>query len=806
MLAIFLVSLAALLLEVGYTRIVSYKLWYYYTYVVIGLALLGIGSGGVFVAVSRRLQAASTERILTLCSLFGAASIALGYLVIARLPVNTVAIWDYGTKASFRNVGLLAAICFVLFTSFIAIGIIVATLLGRAGSDVAKLYFADLVGAGLACLVAVWFITRLGPPAVVMLSAVVLTLVSIVTLLPKRSALLVVATATALLLVVPVVHNSFLPDVRPEDTKHAGGPGTIFSEWGPVFRVDAVQLEPNSALLLHDGNFGSAIYKWNGKITSLGRYDTDPRSLPFHILQTHPKHELIIGSAGGNEILASLRFHAPDVEAVELNPVTISLLTHHFADWTGHLADHPGVHMHLGDGRSYLARSDTKYDLIWFVAPDSYAANNAVSSGALVLAESYLYTSDMIKDSLEHLSDRGIMVVQFGELDVQHKPNRTARYVDTARDALRKTGVDDPGKHIAVSAFLTNNSGDFSTVVVKRTPFTADEIAGYHAGIARTPGVTSLYSPGDRPGPSVVAQIAGGTDAQAASAVKSYPLDISPVHDDAPYFWHFDRFSHVLANIFHPIKGSDPEVSIGERALLLLLFFAALYAAVFLLLPFVAVRDRWRTLPAKGVSAVYFAALGLGFMLFEITMIQRLIRFLGYPTYSLTVTLAAILVSTGIGSLLSDRIVNRSRVAVPALLGVLAGLTLFYQFALDNITDGLLSLPLGARVVIAFLVLFPLGLCLGMFMPLGLGVVGRLTEHRSDYVAWSWAVNGFFSVIGSVLTIILSMQYGFRTVQFLALAVYGVGVLALTRLRAIADRDAEHPLPVIAPQPVPSVP
>src|SRR5689334_13024082 len=146
MLAIFLVSLAALLLEVGYTRIVSYKLWYYYTYVVIGLALLGIGSGGVFVAVSRRLQTASTEKILTLCSLIGAASIALGYLVIARLPVNTVAIWDYGTKASFRNIGLLAAICFVLFTSFIAIGIIIATLLGRAGSDVAKLYFADLVG------------------------------------------------------------------------------------------------------------------------------------------------------------------------------------------------------------------------------------------------------------------------------------------------------------------------------------------------------------------------------------------------------------------------------------------------------------------------------------------------------------------------------------------------------------------------------------------------------------------------------------------------------------------------------------
>jgi hypothetical protein len=786
LLAIFLVSLAGLLLEVGYTRIVSYKLWYYYTYLVIGLALLGIGSGGVFVAVSRRLQAASTERILALCSVLGAASIAIGYLVIARLPVNTVAIWDYGTRASFRNVGLLALICGVLFATFIAIGIIVATLLGRAREDVAKLYFADLVGAGLACLVAVWLIARLGPPAVVMLSAAVLTLVGIVAVVPRRSILLVVTAASTILLLIPVVHTDLLPDVRPEQTKHADGPGKVFSEWGPVFRVDAVQLEPQSALLLHDGNFGSAIYKWDGDIASLGRYDTDPRSLPFHVLRTPPEHELIIGSAGGNEILASLRFHAPDIEAVELNPVTISLLTDHFRDWTGNIPKRPGVHMHLGDGRSYLARSDTRYDLIWFVAPDSYAANNAASAGAFVLSESYLYTSEMIKESLHHLSDRGIMVVQFGELNVETNPNRTARYVTTARDALRKIGVEDPGKHIAVSAFLTDNSGDFSTVVVKRTPFAHKEVAGLLAGIAQTPRVASIYTPGQPVGTSTVAQIAGGTDAEAASAVARYPRDISAVTDDAPFFWHFSRFDHVLAHVFDPIKASDPEISIGERVLLLLLFLSALYAAVFLLLPFLAVRDRWRVLPAKGVSAVYFAALGLGFMFFEITMIQRLVLFLGYPTYSLTVTLAAILISTGIGALLSDRIANRSRLALPTLLGVLAGLTLFYEFALGGLTDGMLSFALAARVAVAFVVLFPLGLCLGMFMPLGLGVVRRLTDHGAEYVAWSWAVNGFFSVIGAVLTTILSMQFGFRTVQFLALAVYAVAVLAFTRLRAIA--------------------
>src|SRR5690606_4711674 len=136
--------------------------------------------------------------------------------------------------------------------------------------------------------------------------------------------------------------------------------------------------------------------------------------LPFRVLGDEPPaRELIIGSAGGQEILTSLYFKAPNIEAVELNPVTTSLLTDHFADYTGHLPERPEVHLTQGDGRSYLARQDGQYDLVWFVAPDSYAATNAASSGAFVLSESYLYTKEMIKETLEHLTDDGIMVVQF---------------------------------------------------------------------------------------------------------------------------------------------------------------------------------------------------------------------------------------------------------------------------------------------------------------------------------------------------------------------------------------------------------
>ena len=120
------------------------------------------------------------------------------------------------------------------------------------------------------------------------------------------------------------------------------------------------------------------------------------------------------------------------------------MVEHTFKKYDGDLAHQPGVHVHQGDGRSYLARQDGKYDLIWFVAPDSYAANNAASSGAFVLSESYLYTTEMIKESLEHLTDRGVMVVQFGELDYRGAPNRTGAVRDDRAQGVPRARREGP--------------------------------------------------------------------------------------------------------------------------------------------------------------------------------------------------------------------------------------------------------------------------------------------------------------------------------------------------------------------------
>jgi hypothetical protein len=624
-------------------------------------------------------------------------------------------------------------------------------------------------------------IVVMGPPQVIMLAALIFAVIGIVVLPRRDRRVLGVGVVVAALLLSVASGAVGLPEVRTEATKSPND-HLAYSDWGPVFRVDVAQITDESSLLLHDGTYGSAMHRYNGDPSTLTRYQRDPRALPFRTLGEPPGKELIIGSAAGNEILGSMSFGARNIDAVELNPVTVSLLTDHFAEYSGHLDEQPGVDIHTGDGRNFIARSNDDYDLIWYVAPDSYAVSNAASSGAFVLSESYLYTSEMIEDSLKRLTDDGIMVVQFGELDFTKAPNRTARYVMTARKAFRALGIENPADHLIVSVFITGQTGDLSTIILKRTPFTEAEVDRYLEAVPDVPLAATAYAPGAPLGPGIVPQLASLDTAAANAVAEAYPRSISAVSDDKPFFWHFAGFDTVLRHIFEPLDARDPEDVIGERVLLLLLAVAIVFAATFLLAPFFFVRREWRALPAKGVSAVYFAALGLGFMLFEITLIQRLVRFLGYPTYSLTVTLASILVFTGIGALLSKRFADRPTRAMPVLFAVLCGLTVFYVFALDGITESLVTAALPARIAVTLLLLAPLGLCLGTFMPLGLGIVGGLTEFSDEYVAWSWAVNGMFSVIGSVLTTILSMSFGFRFVQSLGLLVYAVACVALWRL------------------------
>jgi hypothetical protein len=258
---------------------------------------------------------------------------------------------------------------------------------------------------------------------------------------------------------------------------------------------------------------------------------------------------------------------------------------------------------------------------------------------------------------------------------------------------------------------------------------------------------------------------------------------MTPVRDDSPFFWHFTSFERALFGEIKRYPGiNDFEVATGERMLVILLVFATAFAAIFILLPTVKIHDVWQEIPHKLNAGIYFASLGLGFMFIEVCLIQKLTLFLGYPSYSLTVTLFSILIFSGIGSLVSSAYSQSRNRALFGLLAALLLITLAMQFALGPITDTFNDSGLATRIAVAIALLAPVGLCLGAFMPIGVATITSLTEHDREYVAWGWAVNGFFSVVSSVSATMLSMTFGFRWVLMIAFVVYTIGIFALSRI------------------------
>src|SRR5262249_47574665 len=282
----------------------------------------------------------------------------------------------------------LVLICLALFAPFLAAGLAIAMILASHPEHLGRLYAVDLLGAGLGCALCVPLLGSLSPPGTVLAAGAIVALAGLLAATSRVEWL--AAAALGLLLAGGAAFPGHLPDPVPDSAKNMSpqqtrGADILFSRWSPVFRVDVTtSLFPHQdgrRLLLHDGLPGSLLLPFDGKLASPTAYEHDARAYPFDVLPPAPR-VAIIGAAGGNEILASLYFGARHVTAVELNPVTVGLLRTDFADYTGHLATDKRVTLVNGEGRSFLARDDTRYDLIWVVAPDRYPAMNAATSGA----------------------------------------------------------------------------------------------------------------------------------------------------------------------------------------------------------------------------------------------------------------------------------------------------------------------------------------------------------------------------------------------------------------------------------------
>lgn len=766
--ALLLLAGGTLLLELGLTRILSVALWYHFAFLVVATALLGLAAGGVIVGLwPDRFPPAR----LPLLTGLGALSTVLAIVVFLRLGH----LWDRlipGLTAQTRDALTVAAAPLVFLVPFVCVGLGVSALLTQRPTDASRLYASDLLGAGLACLAFVPLMESLGGPRLVLATGVVLALAGVILAagygLWRR--LLWLGGLTLVLGGLTLAMPAGLVALR-YVKGHAEAGRPLYERWNAFSRIAVFPSElPDRLVLTIDANASTDIFRAGAFDRSF--WQTDIRGLPY--LLRPGGHALIIGPGGGGDITAALALGQRQVTAVELNPLIVEAANTVFAQFSGRPYQQPGVVTVVDDGRSFIARSTGRYDTIVLTFVDTWAATAA---GAFALAENNLYTREAFRLYLERLTDDGVFVAS--RWFMADHPQEMIRLTVLARTALEDLGLE-PASRVAVL-----RRGDFGLLYVKREPFTRQEI-----DLLRTSGAEPYYLPGLLARPPFPLLLRAPS---LRSFLANYPYDVSPPSDDRPFFFQMTRLQSLQAGLLRWREG--PTVDTLAPVVVLLAALGGLLVALTmgLGLPLMVASRRLAFRPRADLPLLgYFAALGLGFMLIEIVILQRFTLLLGQPTYSLVVTLFTLLLSAALGSLLTRRVsldhlgpalLGRLGLLLVWLVGAMAGLLPLLHLAVAR------SLP--ERWLIAVVLLAPAGVVMGGFLPLGLRALGI---YRPALVPWAWGVNGATSVLGSVLALTLGIFLGFTAVLALAALVYAAAPFLLQAgLRALVPTPADWP-------------
>jgi hypothetical protein len=787
--------------EILLTRIFSLTIWYHLAYLTISTALLGFAAAGSILASRPRLLARGAGRLAA----FAAAGAGLALLVaVWALGPNPIDPDRLRSAPARLFLGLLAYYASVA-VPFLGAGLAVAAPLAAYPAHASRLYAADLLGAGLGCAAAVAALRWLDGPAALAACSAVFLLAAAAYAPERRLAWRFGAAAALLLALAPFANRALV--FLPAETKALGralrDPRTemLFTRWSPVNRVDVYHSgeqyggwwginglsagyagpRPRTLAIQYDGHNGTDIYAPRGL-----------EMLDHHLLRTpyavrRPRHVLVIGVGGGIDVQNALRQGAERVTGVDLQPITIELHRGLLAPWTGDLAGRAGVELVASEGRHFVRSSRARYDLIQITAVDTFAAQ---TTGAYVLAESYLYTVEAFEDYLRHLSEDGMISVLMGDvLSPNLPPPLVTRLAMVAREALERVGVADPARQLLLVAQPRATASD-QNLMVKRTPFTAEELAQART-FAEDNGFQVQMAPGD--GANVaIGRVVHAPAAELDRVLATHPFVLDSSTDDRPFFFNVLRWRSLATGerIFWIFPGS----ATGLLVLLMMLVQALLVGGALILLPLR--RHGGGALPrAAGARfLLYFLGLGLGFMLVEISFVQKYVLLLGYPTYSLSVTIFSLLVFAACGALLCRRFWGRPRRFLGWLLTATAALVVLEISLLPWIREVSLAAPLPVRIATTVLLQLPLGVALGMYFPTGLEWLRRA---EPGLVPWAWAVNGVASVTATVLAVILGIELGFSRVALLAVGAYAVGTLALIPLLpAGEDASVQRPVPL----------
>ncbi len=774
----FCVALSTLLLQLVQTRIYSVVFWNHLVYFIISIALLGFGISGAWLSFGSTTWLARKLTLPRTAFLYFFAVI-IASLYAPRLDISTAKI----ATESANMYRLLITYFFAILPYFFA-----GWILGIVYRDYVKrihfLYFADLVGAALGCFAFLAAMRAFGAVGLVLVAAGIVAFPLLILLKVSWRNTVAALICLGVLIYLSANMEYLNEQIEPEETKaivalyegpHLKEPETRvieFSEWNPISRIDVASSEeyPMRKRIFIDGD------AWTDLI--IPREDTpspwDPETeclftwgAPY-LIRKNPESVLVIGSGGGIDVHNAVRAKARDIDAVEINPTTSRIVLDEYGDETRAVFDRPEVKLWNEEGRSFVRRGDKLYDVIVMNAIDTFSA---LSAGAYVLSESYLYTVEAMKDYIGHLKPEGVLSISRWKT-----PAESVRLFTVALEALHELECEDPENHI--TALYQPNNG-FIAVMVSPSPFSEADMSAIREHCERH-GVHMMYplTNGEDYSFSTQRLYAEYVEARKHEAspdiVVDSMYDARPVWDDSPFFFNFLTVDRLWLATRSSTATQILRGNWSSLTLFSLLGFLTIAVFAFMVAPLL--KYGRGHIPNFKKWLLYFACLGLSFIFIEIALMQRFALLLGHPSRSIALVLATLLLFAGIGS----QIRGRYGISLSLCLSLLLVCIVIAAFAYPALISYTLGWTLVQRSLVTVLLVAPLGVFMGMPFPEGLRMV---SDHGSEAVPWMWGVNGGSTVLGSVIAIILAMAFNFTTVFLLAGLGYAIALMLYVILK-----------------------
>jgi spermidine synthase len=783
---IFAISAATLLLELTLTRIFDVILWANMAHLVVSSAIFGLGLGGILVMLWSGPDVPTETLLARAAAVFGGAVL----LLVPGLQLSPANLDEVPTRLG-KQLLAFGVLYLLLLLPFVASGVVVAASMTRYAHGIHRLYFWDLVGAGIGCLGIFVLPSLMGAEATLLVIAAAGALSA--ALLATGGSWTRSATGLAalglVLLTIPLANRMEFHSlvVKRGVTLGFTKEGVEFSRWDPISKIDILsQNVPWAKRIAYDGGSqSSALHQFDGDFKALrehyfdvdaatgrNRYNSGKYVALAHWLKRDgAPRTLVIGSAGGQETLAALAWGASHVDAVEMVCTVVSIVTGPYAAYTGHIFADPRVTVTCDEGRSFLRQSRRPYDIIQIHSNHTYSSLANGSGGTLPI---YLQTVEAYEEYLAHLADDGVLQINYVVYP---------RMITTAARAWRQLF---PGREFKRHLIITSGYPTLETFLVKRSAWTRNDIQAIRHFLS--PAFTDIrpseiiYAPGEPESRNVPDEFFRVP--QSKRFERSLPYKTSPPTDDRPFFRDLRKGVRALepdgdgyvppGTVEHMNASLRGWVPMDDVHIYLLGGLSIVFSGVFVLVPLLWFTRRGLRHAQTVPTLFYFACLGAGFIMVELSLMYKFVLLIGFPIYSMATVLFTLLAAAGVGSRLSARLSATwgHRAILVILIFALTTLVLVVAFPqLYNLT---LGMGQAARILLVAACLVPIGIPLGMPFPLG---IEALHSRTPNLIPWAWGVNGFMTVVGSLLSVILSMKFGFNVTLFVAVGIYLAAML-----------------------------